>query len=287
MQDVRQAQGADPRVPTQSGRTADPGLRVQADGLEVRHTPQLRGGTEHGPLGEGPGGAAPIRLAIVDDHRVVLDGLCTWLRAEAEDVAVVAAVTAWPELRAHPCWPPDVVLLDLDLGDDLPAVAKIVQLDAAGVHVVVMSAFGDPRHVRECLAAGALGYVPKSEDATEITRAVRAAARGEGHVTPALAAMLLAEVDAHPAPALSQQERRALVLYASGLPLKSVARQLDISVETAKTYLARVRDKYGAAGREARTKIALHRRAVEDGLLPSGPAEDPPPEVDPPPVVRD
>ena len=54
---------------------------------------------------------------------------------------------------------------------------------------------------------------------------------------------------------------------APGLPLKSVAEHLDISTETAKTYLGRVREKYAQAGREARTKIALHRRAVEDGLL--------------------
>jgi len=109
--------------------------------------------------------------------------------------------------------------------------------------------------------------VPKSENAAEIVRAVRAAARGVAHVTPALAAMLLAGGPDDTMPALSPQERRALVLYASGLPLKSVARQLDISVETAKTYLTRVREKYAIAGREARTKIALHRRAVEDGLL--------------------
>lgn len=216
-------------------------------------------------------GVGLIRLAIVDDHRLMLDGLRTWLRAEADDIRVDITVTTWDALLAHPAFPVDVVLLDLDLGDDVPAGAKIVRLSAAGVAVVVISTFADPRRVRDCVAAGALGYVPKTEDAGEIVRAVRAAAQGEGHVSPALAAMLAADDDVDSAPPLSQQERRALVLYASGLPLKGVAEQLDISVETAKTYLGRVREKYAQAGREARTKIALHRRAVEDGLLAEAP----------------
>jgi DNA-binding NarL/FixJ family response regulator len=220
-----------------------------------------------------PGDAARsgvVRLGIVDDHRLMLDALTTWLGAEADDVSVEIAVTSWDSLLADPRFPVDVVLLDLDLGDGVPAPAKIVRLAAAGVAVVVVSTFADPRRVRECLAAGALGFVPKAEDADEIPRAIRAAAAGEGYVSPALAALLVAGDEdplAEPPPSLSQQERRALVLYASGLPLKSVAEHLDISTETAKTYLGRVREKYAQAGREARTKIALHRRAVEDGLL--------------------
>jgi len=216
-----------------------------------------------------------IRVGVVDDHRLVLDALGSWLTAEAADVAVEIAVTSWAELLAHPRFPVDVVLLDLELGDGVPVGSKIVRLGTAGVAVVVIGAFADPRRVRECLAAGASGYVPKAEDAGEIPRAIRAAAAGEGYVSAALAALLVAaEQDpvAEPPPPLSQQERRALVLYASGLPLKSVAEHLDISTETAKTYLGRVREKYAQAGREARTKIALHRRAVEDGLLS---AEDP------------
>jgi two-component system uhpT operon response regulator UhpA len=211
-----------------------------------------------------------VRVGVVDDHRLVLDALSSWLTAEAADIAVEIAVTSWEALLEHPRFPVDVVLLDLELGDGVPVGSKIVRLGTAGVAVVVIGSFADPRRVRECLAAGASGYVPKVEDAGEIPRAIRAAAAGEGYVSAALAALLVAsEQDpvAEPPPPLSQQERRALVLYASGLPLKSVAEHLDISTETAKTYLGRVREKYAQAGREARTKIALHRRAVEDGLL--------------------
>lgn len=250
------------------------GGAVERGRLHVQHRDRLE--LTNGPPAVRQSPTSRIRVAIVDDHRLMLDGLSTWLTARAEDLDVVIAVTRFRELIRHPQFPVDVVLLDIDLGDDVPAGAKIVELCAAGVAVVVVSTFTDPRRVRECVSAGALGYVPKSENADDMARSVRSAARGEAYVTPALAAMLVADEHEEPGPALSPQERRALVLYASGLPLKTVARQLDISVETAKTYLTRVREKYAHAGREARTKIALHRRAVEDGLLheSTGPHED-------------
>lgn len=69
-------------------------------------------------------------------------------------------------------------------------------------------------------------------------------------------------------PSLSPQEKRLLMLYATGLPMKSVARRMEIRLDTAKQYLHRARTKYAEAGRPAWTKVELHRRAIEDGYLP-------------------
>jgi DNA-binding NarL/FixJ family response regulator len=212
-----------------------------------------------------------LRLAIVDDHQMVLSGLEAWVGHAGGAMQVVIAAISWADLLDHPAFPVDVVLLDLDLADDIPAPLKISTLRQAGVATVVISTLADPAGIRACLAAGAAGYLPKTEPADEIIRAVTAAATGEGYLTPSLAALLVAdrEQDAENAPALSPQELRALILYASGLPMKSVARRLDVSVHTAKGYIDRVREKYAQAGRAARTKLDLHRRAVEDGLLTS------------------
>jgi DNA-binding NarL/FixJ family response regulator len=210
-----------------------------------------------------------LRLAIVDDHQMVLQGLQAWLEAADEELRVAIRATNWTDLLAHESFPVDVVLLDLDLRDGVPAAVKIAMLRSAGVPTVVISTLADPARVRECIAAGAYSYLPKSEPADEIVRAVRAAADGHAYLTPSLAALLVDTGDTS-APALSPQERRALVLYATGLPMKSVARRMNISVDTAKCYVDRVREKYAHAGREARTKIDLHRRALEDGLLPDG-----------------
>jgi DNA-binding NarL/FixJ family response regulator len=209
----------------------------------------------------------PIRVAIVDDHPVVLSGLEAWLRKTDADVRVECAVPSWSELLFHSAFPVDVVLLDLELNDGIPVPVKIATLRSAGVAVVVISAFGESRNVTECLTAGALAFVPKTECAEHLLEAVRSAAVGRAHLMPAAAAALVPDDPASPTPALSPQERRALILYASGLPMKSVARRLGVSFDTAKCYVDRVREKYARAGREARTKIDLRRRAVEDGLL--------------------
>jgi DNA-binding NarL/FixJ family response regulator len=115
-----------------------------------------------------------------------------------------------------------------------------------------------------------LGYLPKSEPAAEMIRAAQHAGRGESYVTPILAALLVADREGDldvGVPQLSPQELRALTLYASGLAMKNVAGRLNVTYETAKSYVDRVREKYEQAGRGARTKVELYQRAVEDGFL--------------------
>ncbi|MGM1059607.1 LuxR C-terminal-related transcriptional regulator [Saccharothrix sp. Mg75] len=134
------------------------------------------------------------------------------------------------------------------------------------MRTVVISVLSQPWHVKQSIGAGALGHVSKDATAEEIIDAVKAAAAGTFHITPALARMLIVGDDAtHPD--LSRQEIRALTLYAADLPMKSVARQMGISVHTAKCYIDRVREKYTKAGRYTRSKLELRRRAVEDHLV--------------------
>jgi DNA-binding NarL/FixJ family response regulator len=207
-----------------------------------------------------------IRLALVDDHRMLLGALTEWIRNAASDIDMVVAVPTWPELTIHPEFPVDVVLLDLDLKDNIPVSLKINTLKTMGVKVVLMSTYSEPNVVREALAAGALGYLVKSEDAGMIVEAIRAAAKGESFVSAELDLALNAgEVGG--APKLSAQERRVMALYGGGEPVKAVAFQLSISEETAKSYLKRIREKYRVAGFDVGTKVALRKRAIEDGIL--------------------
>ncbi len=207
-----------------------------------------------------------IRLALVDDHRMLLGALTEWIRNAASDIDMVAAVPTWPELTVHPEFPVDVVLLDVDLKDNIPISLKINTLKTMGVRVVLMSTYSEPNLVREALAAGALGYLVKSEDASMIVEAIRAAAKGEPFVSAELDLALNAgEVGG--APKLSAQERRVMALYGGGEPVKAVAYQLSISEETAKSYLKRIREKYRVAGFDVGTKVALRKRAIEDGIL--------------------
>jgi two-component system uhpT operon response regulator UhpA len=207
-----------------------------------------------------------IRLAIVDDHRMLLGALTEWIRNAAPDIDMVAAVASWPELLTHPEFPVDVVLLDLDLKDNIPVSLKISTLKTTGVRTVLMSTYSEPNVVREALAAGALGYLVKSEDAGMIVEAIRAAAEGESFVSAELD-LALNSGEVGGAPKLSAQERRVMALYGGGEPVKAVAFQLGISEETAKSYLKRIREKYRVAGIDVGTKVALRKRAIQDGIL--------------------
>lgn len=217
-------------------------------------------------------GGGDVRVAIVDDERMVLDGLHAWLAGRSGGLRVVAAVTSWSRLLTHPEYPVDVVLLDLNLRDGVPIEVKLATLRAARVATVVISTFADPGRIRACIAAGARAYLPKSESAEDMMQAALAAAAGRDYLTPAVAALLIADLEAQGdrsdlVPHLSPQETRALTLYASGLPMKAVARRLQVSYDTAKDYVDRVRQKYEEVGRSARTKVELYQRAVEDGII--------------------
>ena len=210
--------------------------------------------------------APPIRLAIVDDHRMLLGALSEWLRGASSEseIELVAAVPSWSELLAHPDFPVDVVLLDLDLRDNIPISLKLSMLKSAGVKTMLMSNYSEAAVVREALSAGALGYLVKSEPVESIIEAIRAAGLGDSYLTPELEQALL---DDGTVPKLSAQERRVMALYGAGQPVKAVAFQLGISEETAKSYLKRIREKYRASGYDVGTKVALRKRAILDGIL--------------------
>ena len=197
---------------------------------------------------------------------MLLGALTEWIRQAASDISMVAAVVSYPELLTHPEFPVDVVLLDLDLKDNIPVSVKISGLRSTGVKVVLMSTYSEPNVVREAIAAGALGYLVKSEDASMIVEAIRAAAQGDSFISAELD-LALSQGEVGGSPKLSAQERRVMALYGGGEPVKAVAFQLSISEETAKSYLKRIREKYRVAGFDVGTKVALRKRAIEDGIL--------------------
>lgn len=202
-------------------------------------------------------------IAIVDDHALFRESLTAWLQIHEPDIITVRSVASVDKLTT----PVDVVLLDIDLGPrHPPAAASVREVVATGAAVLVVSALAHPRLVRQAMASGALGYVPKHEPPHVLAQGLRTVARGELYLTPDLAAALADSDD--DVPALSPQELRALRLYASGLKMDSVARRLGVSPATVREYLDRVKRKYEQVGRPARTKAELWHVAAEDGHVP-------------------
>ena len=217
-----------------------------------------------------------ITVAAVDDHPIVLDGMAAWIGAAAGEggIELIATAATVNVLLAGPGRDADVVLLDLDLQDGTTVDSNVDAIRAAGPAVLVLAASDKPVSVRAAIRAGALGYVLKSEEAGRVRDAITAVAAGTDWISPRLA-YIFATDDAPDRPSLSPQEARALRLYATGMPMKSVARRMLIGEETAKQYVGRVREKYSRVGRAAPTKMELYYRAVEDGYLPPPPPPEP------------
>lgn len=207
-----------------------------------------------------------IRVAVIDDHVLVRDGLTAALRQDGFDVTY-AGVSPRALLAQEAPPDIDIVLLDLDLGTDGSATpADVRGMVERGWRVVIVSAMANPDRVRLFLKEDVAAFVPKWEPHEILVYAIVAAAGGADLTSREVAGIIAADDDPQRVP-LSEQELRALQLYASGLKMISVARQMNVSVYTAKEYISRVRAKYAAAGRPAQTKTALYREAMRDHLL--------------------
>jgi two-component system nitrate/nitrite response regulator NarL len=208
----------------------------------------------------------PVTVAIIEDHPVVTEGVTSWIRSDpGQRVRLVQTASDLTGLRAAPQPPPAVVILDLELSGEL-VTTQIPELVAAGYRVVAFSGHSDPTIVMETLDNGAHAYVSKEEGRDHLVEAVLAAAADRPYVTRSQARAMLA--DQGPArPALSQQERQALLLWFQGMSKASVGLRMSITENTVRQYISRARAKYAATGRTAPSKDALLARAIEDGVI--------------------
>ncbi|GAB2576450.1 sigma factor-like helix-turn-helix DNA-binding protein [Microlunatus antarcticus] len=213
--------------------------------------------------------ATPITVVVADDHDVVWIGLVAAarlgsgrpvrLRGHATNAATLLAIV---EQQA-----PDVVVLDLVLGDGSDPGDTVARVVAAGSRVLVYSVLDNPRLIRSALAAGAHGLSRKSEPVQVTVDKLRQVAAGQTLVSPEILAMIDGDTDFVRA-RLSEREREVLVLYVSGLEISQIAQQLFVTENSAREYLRRIRAKYTEVERPASTKVDLLRRAIEDGIVP-------------------
>jgi two-component system uhpT operon response regulator UhpA len=209
----------------------------------------------------------PIRVAVVDDHRLVLDGIVAHLSPRRLGIDVVVSESTWGGLLSHSEFPVDVVVLDLNLGDNIPVGTKIRALNAAGSRTVVISRHADPSTIYSAVEAGAMAFVPKTEAADELIAAIRSASNGKTYENRPLVDALEG-IHSPTDPGLGRREHRALVLYASGHTIKEVANDMGTTDETVKSYIKRARRKYRDAGIDLGTKILLRKHGIREGWLP-------------------
>ena len=209
-----------------------------------------------------------IRVLIVDDHKVVRDGM-QFLLAQEPDIEVVGQCADGREaVQEASSSLPAVVLLDLLMpGMDGLAALRRIKADSPTTQVVILTSHTGEEHMFDAIKAGATSYLLKTAGAAEVIDAVRAAARGESRLDPAVAARVLQEVrtPSQPSPAggLTPREIEVLTLVARGKGNRAIAEQLFIGEETVKTHISNILAKLHLADR---TQAAIY--ALRRGLVP-------------------
>lgn len=209
-----------------------------------------------------------VRVALLDDHEVLLDSMSSWIGANAPDFDLVLSAGTWLQLVHSENFPTELVFIDFQLKESISIEARVRTCRAAGAKVIVLSSL-DTREARgRALDAGASAFLSKAISMREVmdgARAVMGVAPGRNLQRDWRPLPVGAMHQSRPK--LSHGEEEAFRLYVTGLSTTEVASQMNVQYETAKTYLRRVRDKYAKANRPASKKADLIRRAAEDGYL--------------------
>lgn len=214
-----------------------------------------------------------IRLLIVDDQRLMREGLRTLLELEPDLEIAGDAEDGQAALEQYETLLPDVVLMDIRMPvlDGVEATRRLRQRwpDA---RVIILTTFDDDALVFDGLRAGALGYLLKDVSGQELAEAIREVAGGGALIEPSVARKVLAEFARLAEPArpvqeqlpdpLSDREVEILRLLAKGANNRQIANQLFLAEGTVKNYISTILDKLGV---QDRTQAAL--RARELGLL--------------------
>lgn len=217
----------------------------------------------------------PIRVLLVDDQRLMREGLRTLLELEPGLAVAGEAANGQEALALYAELKPDVVLMDVRMPvlDGVEATRRLLARDPAA-HVIILTTFDDDEYVFEGLRAGAQGYLLKDVSIQELADAIRTVVGGGVLIQPSVARKVVAEFARlrppapHPGPTtglpepLSERELEVLRLLADGLTNREIADRLFLAEGTVKNYVTNILGKIGARDR---TQAAL--RARELGLL--------------------
>jgi DNA-binding NarL/FixJ family response regulator len=211
---------------------------------------------------EKPGSDPAIRVLVAHGDRLARAGLGALLDAEPDVEVVGAAADGMLTVALAREVHPDVLLIDISVpGTTAETVTQRILADAdtSSVQVLVIGASDDDEKIFSSLRAGASGFVVMDAEPSELTRAIRAVAAGEGALSPSGVRRVIAELAAQPAPRraspelleeLTARELEVMALVAGGLSNDEIAEQLIVTPATAKTHVSRVM-----------TKLRAHHRA--------------------------
>ena len=215
----------------------------------------------------------PIRLMIVDDQKLMREGLRTLLELEGGFEVVAEAGDGQAALDAYAELHPDVVLMDIRMpGMDGVEATRRLHEKWSDARVIILTTFNDDAYVFEALRVGALGYLLKDLSGHELANAVQTVANGGVLIDPSVARKVVAEFarltpparpinDGLPEP-LTERELDVFRLLAEGLSNREIGNKLSLTEGTVKNYVTNVLQKIGVRDR---TQAALRGREL--GLI--------------------
>jgi NarL family two-component system response regulator LiaR len=200
-----------------------------------------------------------IRILIVDDHSVVREGLRMFLGRDPELEVVGEAADGAEAIEKARYLRPDVVVMDLVVPViDGIAATSIIRCELPETEVVVLTNMLESSSVTSAIRAGAISYLLKDAQASELRTAVKAAASGQVHLSPQASAYLLHEVRTPESPVpLTEREGDVLGLLARGHTNKEIAHALHIAEDTVKSHVRHILAKLGAQSRTQATLAAM------------------------------
>ena len=207
----------------------------------------------------------PIRVMIVDDHAMVRRGLAAFLKV-FDDLELIGEVASGEEaVQLAASVQPDVVLMDLMMGQmDGAAATRAIRASHSHIQVIALTSFREEVLVQKALQAGAISYLLKNVSADELAAAIRAAHAGRSTLAPEAAEALIHAATQPPAPGfdLTARERDVLELMIKGLSNVEIAGRLVVSQSTIKTHVSSILAKLGVTGRTEAVALAVQHHLV-------------------------
>ncbi len=217
-----------------------------------------------------------LRVVLVDDHEIVRQGIRTILEAHADLVVVGEATSASVAVALVDSHHPDVVVMDVRLGDSSGVEAtREIRTRHPTTRVLILTSFPDEHALISSIEAGASGYVLKQIRRDELVSAVRAVGDGQHVVDKAVTGVLLEQVragtigDPHGTDErlsrLSAQEKRILALVAAGRTNREIGVQLHLAEKTARNYVSNILGKLGLSRRTEAAAYLARRSTRSQG----------------------
>jgi DNA-binding NarL/FixJ family response regulator len=212
---------------------------------------------------------APIRILLVDDHELIRNGLGAVIDLE-DDLAVIAtagsvseALTSYGELK------PDVVIADLQLQDGTGLdIVRTIRKETDEVGLIVLTMHSGDDQIFAAMEAGASGFVGKDAPAGEVVKAARhAAVSPRSFICAGLVGAMMRRQSSESS-RLTEREHDVLLLLADGLGAAAIGEKLYLSESTAKSHIARIYQKLGAANR-AQALVTAMRTGLLSSVAPA------------------